>query len=73
MPLLDNFDLIFLQCQLEKCDNIVAHELGGYCPAPHIGKFFGHKTNVLLGLHDANFISAAFGLHRYDIVAAALI
>ena len=71
MPFFNDFDLIIDQNQFKKSDNSLSKKLRCNRPASQSGKTLLRKSDVLRCLHHTYLVFAAFGLDRYDEVAAA--
>ncbi len=69
MALLNNFNLIFAQSQLEQSHHTILHELGGDGAALNTWKLLLDEAYILSSLNDADLISTAFSLHGNRVMA----
>src|SRR5712692_6851518 len=59
--------------KLEHCDHACLHELSGEGSADQGGELVSTHRDVLLDLHDAKLVVAAFGLDRKHVVRSLLV
>lgn len=58
MFLVDNLYLAILHSKFKHGDEIIAHELSGYCTTNQAREFFGTTQNILMGLYCTMFVAS---------------
>src|SRR5438105_3683551 len=68
-----NCDTALAGFEFKKCDYSFGHELGGNGSANQERKLGRTNGKVLLDLHDAEFVFAAFSLDGEDVMSTLLV